>query len=408
MTSQSPVYTDLTSKPVFTRHREGYILYFWAPWHESSAPGGATHSLFETLASSVLQDPSSSSSSSGIHCCRIEAEKYPSLCQEYNVTVVPTFVFVYSNESKRPIQKWEGVFDVTSSSSDTQSVLALTQAAQNLLEWTTTASLIQAVPSVSTVSSITTTEGGRHVNLPYLLQTASYPIVVFIKGTPTHPQSTESKNLIELLERSKLEFQSYDLVSDNTHHIHTSLLQDIHPSMTTTTTQDTFVYVHGTYVGGYDTLIEKIQNIMKNTHTKENEDTTILTLDILGLSSSSSHKEIPSMKTSPNTTTNTTTTSLEDRLHALIHQSKVMVFMKGLPSTPRCGFSRQICDILNQTHVPYGAFDILQDEAVRQGLKEYSNWPTYPQLYVKGEFIGGLDIVKEFMENDELNEILNG
>ena len=86
--------------------------------------------------------------------------------------------------------------------------------------------------------------------------------------------------------------------------------------------------------------------------------------------------------------------SLNDRLKKLVNQSKVMLFMKGSPNEPKCGFSRQTTSILNETGVEYGTFDILSDETVRQGLKEYSNWPTFPQLYVNGELVGGLDIIK--------------
>lgn len=94
--------------------------------------------------------------------------------------------------------------------------------------------------------------------------------------------------------------------------------------------------------------------------------------------------------------------SLDDRLKALINTSPVMIFMKGDRNAPRCGFSKQLIAILNETKVPYGTFDILEDEDVRQGLKTYSDWPTYPQVYVKGELIGGLDIIKELTASNEL------
>ncbi|XP_063635185.1 glutaredoxin-3 [Cydia splendana] len=97
---------------------------------------------------------------------------------------------------------------------------------------------------------------------------------------------------------------------------------------------------------------------------------------------------------------------LEERLKALINKHNVMVFMKGNRETPRCGFSRTLIQILNGTGVQYGTFDILTDEQVRQGLKEYSDWPTYPQLYVKGELIGGLDIIKELQASGELDATL--
>lgn len=99
--------------------------------------------------------------------------------------------------------------------------------------------------------------------------------------------------------------------------------------------------------------------------------------------------------------------NLEERLKALINRSKVMIFMKGDRNTPRCGFSKQLIAIINDTGVAYDTFDILTDEAVRQGLKTFSNWPTYPQVYVNGELIGGLDIIKELLEGGELKETLN-
>ncbi|KAG4067889.1 hypothetical protein HA402_010575 [Bradysia odoriphaga] len=100
--------------------------------------------------------------------------------------------------------------------------------------------------------------------------------------------------------------------------------------------------------------------------------------------------------------------SLEDRLKSLINKSKVMIFMKGDRVTPRCGFSKQLIAIVNEVGVPYETFDILSDEDVRQGLKTYSDWPTYPQLYVNGELIGGLDIIKELLAGGELPSTLNG
>lgn len=101
-------------------------------------------------------------------------------------------------------------------------------------------------------------------------------------------------------------------------------------------------------------------------------------------------------------------TNLNDRLKTLLNRSKVMIFMKGDRNTPRCGFSKQLIQIINDTKNEYDTFDILTDEEVRQGLKTYSDWPTYPQVYVNGELIGGLDIIKELLANNELISTLNG
>ena len=81
-----------------------------------------------------------------------------------------------------------------------------------------------------------------------------------------------------------------------------------------------------------------------------------------------------------------------------------MVFIKGTPDSPECGFSRTIIEILRQYDYPFGYFNIYSDDEVRNGLKKYSNWQTYPQLYVKGKFIGGVDVIKELHEEHELED----
>ncbi|KAI1064976.1 hypothetical protein LB507_000586 [Fusarium sp. FIESC RH6] len=88
------------------------------------------------------------------------------------------------------------------------------------------------------------------------------------------------------------------------------------------------------------------------------------------------------------------------RLGDLVKAAPVMLFMKGTPGSPQCGFSRQLVGLLRDNSVKYGFFNILADDEVRQGLKEFADWPTYPQLWIDGELVGGLDIVKEEMSND--------
>ena len=101
-----------------------------------------------------------------------------------------------------------------------------------------------------------------------------------------------------------------------------------------------------------------------------------------------------------------TAEQLTARLRKLMTQADVVLFMKGSPDTPRCGFSRRIVGLLKNEHVAFSHFDILQDESVRQGLKVLNDWPTFPQLIVKGEFVGGLDVVQEMVENGELKTLL--
>lgn len=100
-----------------------------------------------------------------------------------------------------------------------------------------------------------------------------------------------------------------------------------------------------------------------------------------------------------------------DELKALVNSNKLMLFIKGTPEAPRCGFTGQLINILTtlNLHHPhhYSTFNILEDQRVREGLKKWSQWPTYPQIYWKGQLIGGLDILKEMVENGQMDEIVN-
>ncbi|KAJ2692926.1 glutaredoxin [Coemansia sp. RSA 1285] len=97
---------------------------------------------------------------------------------------------------------------------------------------------------------------------------------------------------------------------------------------------------------------------------------------------------------------------LNTRLKGLIERAPVMVFIKGTAAQPRCGFSKKIIGMLNEQNIKYGYFDILTDEQVRQGLKTYSDWPTFPQLYVNSELVGGVDIVAEMIESGDLIQMI--
>ena len=94
------------------------------------------------------------------------------------------------------------------------------------------------------------------------------------------------------------------------------------------------------------------------------------------------------------------------RIESLINSTPIYVFMKGTKLMPQCGFSNNVVQILNSLGISFETFDVLSDEEIRQGIKEYSNWPTIPQVYVKGEFIGGSDILIEMYNSGELKEKL--
>jgi monothiol glutaredoxin len=96
------------------------------------------------------------------------------------------------------------------------------------------------------------------------------------------------------------------------------------------------------------------------------------------------------------------------RIDDLVKGHDVFLFMKGTPQMPQCGFSMRAVAILNHLGTQFGSFNVLEDMEVRQGIKQYANWPTIPQLYVRGEFVGGSDIMMEMFESGELADVVAG
>jgi len=99
---------------------------------------------------------------------------------------------------------------------------------------------------------------------------------------------------------------------------------------------------------------------------------------------------------------------ISEKISAEITSNDVVLFMKGNPVFPQCGFSAAVVEIFGRLRIPFKSVDVLEDMEIREGIKQFSNWPTIPQLYVKGEFIGGCDIIREMFENGELSELLAG
>jgi len=97
---------------------------------------------------------------------------------------------------------------------------------------------------------------------------------------------------------------------------------------------------------------------------------------------------------------------IKEKIKNLTNENDVCLFMKGTPDAPQCGFSMAVTNVLKHLKVNFKGINVLEDENLRQGIKEYSDWPTIPQLYIKNEFIGGCDIIKEMFEKGELKKIL--
>ncbi|OWF51711.1 glutaredoxin-3-like [Mizuhopecten yessoensis] len=187
------------------------------------------------------------------------------------------------------------------------------------------------------------------------------PVMVFMKGVPEEPKCGFSRQVVQILNDRNVKFSSFNILED----------EDVRQGLKKYSNWPTYpqLYVNGDLLGGLDIIKELIE-------------------------SGEFESQLPEQ------------VKLEDRLKSLINKAPVMLFMKGNPQVPRCGFSRQVTALLGETGVPYETFDILADEEVRQGLKKFSNWPTFPQLYVKGELVGGLDILQQLKESGELESIL--
>ena len=98
--------------------------------------------------------------------------------------------------------------------------------------------------------------------------------------------------------------------------------------------------------------------------------------------------------------------AVKQRIEDDVKNNKIMLYMKGTPDEPQCGFSGQVIGMLKSYNVPFKTFNILEDEEIRQGIKEFSDWPTIPQLYVNSEFVGGCDIITELHDNGELAKLI--
>jgi len=190
--------------------------------------------------------------------------------------------------------------------------------------------------------------------------TKQAPVMLFMKGNPDAPACGFSSKIVQLLNAHEIKFSSFDILEN----------EQVRAKLKVFANWPTYpqLWVNGKLIGGLDIVQEMA----------EDDDLA----EQLGIE------------------------PLNVRLEKLIKQAPVMLFMKGDPENPRCGFSRKIVDILQQDAIPFQHFDILEDEEVRQGLKTFSNWPTYPQLYAKGKLVGGLDIINELREEDELKDAL--
>uniref|UniRef100_A0A6V1P2P2 Glutaredoxin n=1 Tax=Heterosigma akashiwo TaxID=2829 RepID=A0A6V1P2P2_HETAK len=310
ISSSSELHSQLSSRNV---------LFFWASWHEPCQPGGQMDQILDQLGKTYTN----------IAFLRIEAEAVPDLSSKYNIQAVPTFIALNGTTE---IGRVEGV--------DAPGINRLVESLSKVEAQAMTKPDEDAPLEPSVVA-----------RLKSLVNSA--PVILFMKGTTEEPKCKFSRKVLEILKGQGISFATFNILQD----------EEVRQTLKKYSDWPTYpqLYVNGDLVGGVD-IIEQLANdgALQETCTVA--------------------------RRGP---------SLEERLGQLVRTAPVMLFMKGNPEEPRCGFSRKIVALLQEGNVAFGHFDILGDEEVRQGLKAFSNWPTYPQLYVKGELVGGLDILQE-------------
>ncbi|CAM9742590.1 unnamed protein product [Scytosiphon promiscuus] len=325
-------------------------VFFWAAWHEPSKPGGQMDEVFSQLAD-LHQG--------AVTCMKVEAEAVPEVSAKLDIATVPTFVLLKAGV---PCGKIEGA---------DPPVLA---------------KRVQELASEPTASG-SKEEGADRVLQPELhaklkkLISAS-PVMLFMKGNSEGPKCKFSRKMVEILRGAGVDYGSFDILSD----------EDVRAGLKVYSNWPTFpqLYVKGVLVGGVDDVCALAE--------EGNLKAQLAVAGGVGVSAG----------VRANVGENTTAAgdaggkSVQDRCKELVKSAETMVFMKGTPDAPRCGFSRTLVGLLREENIGFESFDILQDDGVRQGLKKLSNWPTYPQLYVQGELVGGLDIVKEMKHEGAL------
>lgn len=324
-----------------------FILFFGAVFYAPSQKGGQVYEIIEAMSEKYVN----------IKFYYVDAESQSEISNQYNVTMVPTFVAIQNG--KLFGKKVEGANP------------------SDILE------LVKSVPDHRLSSSITTSSNNNQhtpdikARLNQLVN--SSPVMLFMKGTPVEPKCGFSRQIVEILKSNQIPFSFFNILTDNLVREELKVFSEwpTYPQL----------YVNGEFVGGLDIVKELLASSVdgKTFMQSLGLDLTKYTQNATGVIS----KMPDTVFDMTNTTTGqsgavTNNNSINDKLKKLVNQDTVMLFMKGSPEAAKCGFSRQIVEILTNEAVKFSTFDILTDEEVRSGLKVYSDWPTYPQLYCKG------------------------
>lgn len=282
---------------------------------------------------------------------RVEAEEQSDISDEYEIAAVPLFLWIKDGVV---VDRMQGA--------------NAPDLAKKVAKWAEEAAIGKDVSDGIKKEAVSVTAAAPEAETGKLRELVnSHKVMLFMKGSPEEPRCGFSRKVVNVLQDQGVAFGSFDILSD----------EAVRQGMKAFSNWPTFpqLYVAGELLGGCDIVLE--------------------------MNESGELKEVFAEKGI------LPTESLETRLKKVVNQSTTMLFMKGTPDAPRCGFSTKVVNALKEEGVEFGSFNILEDEEVRQGLKTFSNWPTYPQLYYKGELLGGCDIILEMKANGELKEALS-
>ncbi|KAL4437245.1 hypothetical protein ABPG75_004384 [Micractinium tetrahymenae] len=339
-------FTELAAFQKAVESHRLAVVHFWAAWCEPCKL------LDQVLAQLAADSPA-------VAALRVEAEEAADISERYSVSVVPYFLFF---KDGKVVDSLEGA-DAAALTTKFNALAAGGAGAAAAAPAAAAAAPAPAAPSYVEPAA----GGDLQARLRQLVN--QQPIMLFMKGSPDAPRCGFSRKVVEALRSCGAQFGSFDILSD----------EAVRQGLKEFSQWPTYpqVYVNGELLGGCDIVLEmheagELQGELANARQAGDDPKA----------------------------------ALRQRLERLVNQQPVMLFMKGNPEAPRCGFSRKVAEALRSAGEEFGSFDILSDEAVRQGLKEFSNWPTYPQVYVKGELLGGCDIVLEMQEAGELKDTI--
>ncbi|KAG6606529.1 Grx4 family monothiol glutaredoxin [Phytophthora cinnamomi] len=321
------------------------VTFFWAEFHEACRPNGQLDVVVRQLATLHPR----------IRFLKVAAEELPELSERFQIAVVPTFVVA---QGRAVLDKLEGA-----------NVAELAKRV-DVLSKSVAKSSAGSGSGSSSAPAAEDAPKPLDEALQYRLKKliSASPVMLFMKGNPTEPKCGFSRQMVALLNEDKIQFGTFDILNDD----------EVRQGLKQFSNWPTYpqLYVNGSLVGGLDILKE-----MKSEGS---------VVEQLGLTKNVEEAEA----------------AFQESLRTLVSSAPVLLFMKGTPAEPKCGFSKKTVQLLRDHQIGFSSFDILSDEQVRQGLKKFSNWPTYPQLYVKGKLIGGLDILNEMAEDGDLSEQL--